>query len=218
MAKRKIVSTNPDTIEDVIKTPRAKKVKEPIEDTVETVSELIQNTVSTVTNANTVLDFVGSVGINSTGPVTIQNTYATSASTLSAIQTNQIELIEEWNSSRKLDKMVYNHYDEVTNIIEEVLKTFGQGRTTAEQFTVMVNDLETNSETTLEVKVNAYCEMIANSISSLMKLGFKPTLALNEYIKEINDRTGEFDPELGEFVKQPKRKDAYTADYSKAKF
>lgn len=132
-------------------------------------------------------------------------------------QENQILVIEDWQISRKLNIMPYVHNNEVMNIVEETLETFGLTRDEAQEIMLNILQFENQRETSTAEKVDAYCDLIVYAIGAILKLGYKPTLALNECIKEISDRTGAYDPEAGKWVKEPKKPNAYIANYENAK-
>jgi len=48
-----------------------------------------------------------------------------------------------------------------------------------------------------------------------MKLKYDPKQVLNECLKEINDRTGSYSSEIGKWVKEPKKENAYKANFDK---
>ena len=66
-------------------------------------------------------------------------------------------------------------------------------------------------------KVDAYFDICVYAIGAMMKLGYDPRKVFEEGLKEINDRTGAYDPKVGKWVKEPKKENAYKADYSRAK-
>ena len=51
----------------------------------------------------------------------------------------------------------------------------------------------------------------------MMKLGFDPVKVFDEGLREINDRTGEYDETVGKWVKNKTKENPYKADYSKAR-
>ena len=55
------------------------------------------------------------------------------------------------------------------------------------------------------------------AIGAMLKLGYDPIKVFKEGLKEINERTGEYNPKVGKWVKGKKKPNAYKADYSKAK-
>jgi len=130
-----------------------------------------------------------------------------------------LEQVIKWQKDRNLDKMPYKHADEITNILEEVCETYGLARRDAEG--ILYNDLEEqaciNFDFKDEVNVDAYFDICVYAIGAMMKLGYDPMKIFDEGLKEINDRTGAYDAEVGKWVKQPKKENAYKANYDKAK-
>ena len=128
---------------------------------------------------------------------------------------NQIEQIKEWQSSRKLDKMPYSHYNEMTNIAEEISEAYRLDRREAKNF---VEGLALRGMPEIEEQIIDACfDMCVYAIGAMMKLGYDPVKVFDEGLKEINDRTGEYDETVGKWMKQVAKPDAYKADYSKAR-
>ena len=130
-----------------------------------------------------------------------------------------IEQIIKWQTDRNLDKMPYKHEDELKNILEEVIESFGMFSVFAREIASnIVFDLKEESfETDDEQKVDAYFDICVYAIGAMMKLGYDPMKVFEEGLKEINERTGAYDAQVGKWVKQSKKDNAYKADYSKAK-
>ena len=131
---------------------------------------------------------------------------------------NQIEQIKEWQSSRKLDKMPYSFGNETINILEEISESDGGysiPRDNAEYiYDKCCFDGECSSP---EEKVDAYFDICVYAIGAMMKLGFDPVKVFDEGLREINDRTGEYDETVGKWVKNKTKENPYKADYSKAR-
>lgn len=127
-----------------------------------------------------------------------------------------LEKVVKWQVDRNLDKMAYRHNDEIANIIEEVCETYCLSRFDAQ---AMVDKIVfwNEGDTTADQKVDAYFDICVYAIGAMMKLGYDPIKVFNEGLKEINERTGAYDPKVGKWVKQPKKENAYKADFSKAK-
>ena len=131
---------------------------------------------------------------------------------------NQIEQVKEWQSSRKLDKMPYSFGNETINILEEISESDGgysRPRDNAEYIYDMC--CFDGERSTPEEKVDSYFDICVYAIGAMMKLGFDPVKVFDEGLREINDRTGEYDETVGKWVRQPAKPDAYKADYSKAR-
>ena len=125
------------------------------------------------------------------------------------------EQVIKWQKDRNLDQMPYDHYDETKNIIEEVCETFELTRDEAED---IINDIKAMSNDYIahdNDKVDAYFDICVYAIGAMMKLGYDPIKVFKEGLKEINERTGAYDAQVGKWVKQPKKQNAYKADYSR---
>ena len=132
---------------------------------------------------------------------------------------NQIEQIKEWQSSRKLDKMPYNHENESINILEEVFESDGYNSEFARDFAneVTAEYKLYGLDSTPEQHIDAYFDICVYVIGAMMKLGFDPVKVFDEGLREINDRTGEYDEIVGKWVKNKTKANPYKADYSKAR-
>ena len=111
--------------------------------------------------------------------------------------------IIQWNSERGLLDKEYNHSNEISFILEEVLESYGLDVDRKILVNSMVDIIEDNSSK-LE-KVAAFADIIVFAIGSIAKLGYDPELFMEEVFKEINSRTGKLID--GKFVKD---KDAVT--------
>lgn len=127
------------------------------------------------------------------------------------------EQVIKWQKDRNLDKMPYYHGDECKNIIEEVCETFGFNRLYADEIMKKIYDDEIQHFCTKDDKVDAYFDICVYAIGAMMKLGYDPIKVFEEGLKEINERTGAYDAQVGKWVKQPKKQNAYKADYSRAR-
>lgn len=69
-------------------------------------------------------------------------------------------------------------------------------------------------------EIDALCDMIVFATNAIRIKGYDPNVAMEETLKEINSRTGAFNPETGKWEKF-KTPEAmalwYTANYEKAK-
>lgn len=133
---------------------------------------------------------------------------------------NTIGDIANWQFRKNLHKMPYNRQDEVKNIIEECLETTGlrsdTARSMAADYVKTVIDNYFTSENP-HADVDCFCDIVVYAIGAIMKLGYDPETALNECFKEIDERTGAYNPEEGKWVKEPAKEDAYKANYELAK-
>jgi hypothetical protein len=69
-------------------------------------------------------------------------------------------------------------------------------------------------------EIDALCDVIVFAVNAMRIRGYDPNVAMEETLKEINSRTGAFNPESGKWEKF-KTPEAmalwYAADYEKAK-
>lgn len=136
-----------------------------------------------------------------------------------------IDRIAQWQSNRELNKMPYNHENEVTNILEELIESDGYATSEIARELIGIFKNEEVSFRNLfgancsdsNDAVDAYCDIIVYAVGAIMKLGYDPEHALVECCKEIEDRTGKYNPEAGKWVKSKPKPNAYKADYSRAK-
>lgn len=84
----------------------------------------------------------------------------------------------------------------------------------AEELSEFLRSKDNNGE------IDALCDMIVFAVNAMKIKGYDPNVAMDETLKEINSRTGAFNPETGKWEKF-KTPEAmalwYAADYSKAK-
>ncbi len=64
--------------------------------------------------------------------------------------------------------------------------------------------------------VDALCDIIVVATGGLLKLDYDPTRAMNETLKEIEDRTGTINPVTGKWQKKL-RGNEYKANYGRCK-
>lgn len=66
--------------------------------------------------------------------------------------------------------------------------------------------------------VDALCDIVVVAVGALYKLGYDPTTALTETVKEISSRRGSFDNETGKWEKDPNQDPStlYKANYGNA--
>ena len=126
-----------------------------------------------------------------------------------------IDQIIKWQEERNLDKMPYDHYNETLNSLEEICETWGLDRRFAKDLcdTIEKNGCLQDDK----VVIDGVFDDCVYNIGKILKLGYDPKKVFEEGLKEINERTGAYDLVVGKWVKQPKKPNAYKADYSKAK-
>ena len=130
-----------------------------------------------------------------------------------------LEHVIEWQQDRNLDKMPYDHYSETLNRLEEICESWALTREYAEQLLNTIDDCSDKAIEKIcqENTIDSLFDECVYAIGAMMKLGYDPRKVFEEGLKEINDRTGAYDPKVGKWVKEPKKPNAYKADYSKAK-
>lgn len=102
--------------------------------------------------------------------------------------------IVEWNQDRNIPQE-FDLAKEAGHIAEELSELL---RSTCE-----------------EEAIDAFADLIVFSVGAMWKLGYDPTEAMKETLKEINSRGGSFDSEIGKWVKKKSGRE-YKAQYSKA--
>ena len=73
--------------------------------------------------------------------------------------------------------------------------------------------------TTVEDEINALCDMVVFAINAIEAKGYNAEICMNETLKEIHSRKGDFNPELNKWEKfrTPEAMGLwYSADYRKA--
>lgn len=127
-----------------------------------------------------------------------------------------IDQIIKWQEDRNLDKMPYNHANETLNNLEEICEAWGLNR----DFALLLLSLiqaESDEPICEHAIIDSCFDDCVYNIGKILKLGYDPKKVFEEGLKEINERTGAYDLVVGKWVKQPKKPNAYKADYSKAK-
>lgn len=108
--------------------------------------------------------------------------------------------INDWANERKLLDIEFDKSAQASFIAEE-LSEFLRAK-------------EPNDQ------VDAFCDMIVFAANGIRNLGYDPNISMDETLKEINSRTGAFNPKTGKWEKF-KTEEAmalwYSADYNKAK-
>lgn len=123
----------------------------------------------------------------------------------------------EWNKERNLLALGFNHEQEASFIVEELLESTGSYNSETardlakEKARELVSDTK---ELEPEKAVDAFADIIVFATGAIAKLGYEPSAVMEEVYKEINSRTGKIID--GKFVKD---KDVvpYQADFSNCK-
>lgn len=128
-----------------------------------------------------------------------------------------IQHIIEWQEDRNLDKMPYSHYAETLNRLEEICESWGLGREEAKELLEIIDEKSDARHLNADNTIDSLFDECVYAIGAMLKLGYDPIRVFEEGLKEINDRTGAYDAQVGKWVKQPKKEDAYKANYVKAR-
>ena len=128
---------------------------------------------------------------------------------------NPFNRIVDWNNERGIIDKGYDHVNETSFIIEELLEgtcdvESKKANKIAKGLAKVLNLFKVDMAK--EKMVDAFCDIIVFATGAIAKLGYDPNKAMNETLKEIEDRTGKMID--GKFVKD-KKENAYKADYSK---
>lgn len=109
-----------------------------------------------------------------------------------------IDSIIDWNVERGLTD--FNLFAEAQMLNEELAEL-----------------LDANNEDDM---VDALCDLVILSIGAIYKLGYNPSEAMLETLKEIHSRKGKFNPETGKWEKDDSKeakKYWYKAQYNECK-
>lgn len=128
-----------------------------------------------------------------------------------------LEQVIKWQTDRNLDKMPYSHFDETLNRLEEICESWGLSRSDAFKLLEQIDEQSDARFLNADNTIDSLFDESVYAIGAMLKLGYNPIKVFEEGLKEINDRTGAYDAQVGKWVKQPKKENAYKADYSKAR-
>lgn len=84
------------------------------------------------------------------------------------------------------------------------------------QLTMSIYSVMSNIKDELLLSI-AYGHLIDNCCRSINALGYSPEIALEETVKKIESRRGEWDASIGKWVKEKNQPDVYVPDYSLAR-
>ena len=98
-----------------------------------------------------------------------------------------------WNEERGLVARGFNHLNEASFIIEEIMESAGThtSETARPLAKELAEKLVGNADTTEELIVGSMADIMVYATGAIAKLGFSPSLVMEEIFKEINARTGE---------------------------
>jgi len=124
--------------------------------------------------------------------------------------------IVEWNNNRGLIERGFNHTNEVSFIVEELLESTGKYNSlSAREGAIQItNSIIEDSNSDDETKVDAFGDIIVFATGSIAKLGYDPDKVMDEVFKEIDSRKGKMID--GKFVKDEDA-ERYFADFSGCK-
>lgn len=129
---------------------------------------------------------------------------------------DMFQKIVEWNRERGILKLDFNHVKETSFIVEELLESTGHydSITARDKATELAQEIVATPDSSPEQIVDAWADIIVFATGAMAKLGYDPSLVMEEVYKEINSRTGEMVD--GKFVKNL---DAvlYQADFTECK-
>lgn len=123
------------------------------------------------------------------------------------------EKIVKWNEERGLIERGFNHTNEVSFVIEELLESTGShdSESAREKAMEYAQIITKDSQPEPEAIVDAFADIIVFATGAIAKTGYDPSKVMDEVYKEINSRTGSMVE--GKFIKDPSAK-KYTADFS----
>jgi predicted HAD superfamily Cof-like phosphohydrolase len=142
---------------------------------------------------------------------------------------NAIQEIMKFQTTRGLDKQVFDWENEATNIVEELLEAKGYDVPKNERGYLrgLVQYLRARTATNAAIgwlkpferdAVDAFADIIVFCVGSIMKLGYDPEKVLDEVAKEINSREGEMkDGKFEKYLDDDSKAKWYTADFTGCK-
>jgi predicted HAD superfamily Cof-like phosphohydrolase len=112
-----------------------------------------------------------------------------------------LKKIVDWNNERGLIEKGFNHKNEISFIIEELLESTGKyDSITAREESIRIAETITNNEdVNKEEIVDAFADIIVFATGAIAKVGYDPDKVMNEVFKEIDSRKGKMID--GKFVK-----------------
>ena len=127
-----------------------------------------------------------------------------------------LKKIVEWNNERGLIEKGFNHKNEVSFIIEELLESTGKydSVTARERATNISKSIINNEDIDSETVVDAFADIIVFATGAIAKIGYDPDKVMDEVFKEIDSRKGSMID--GKFVKNLDV-EMYSADFSTCK-
>lgn len=129
---------------------------------------------------------------------------------------DMFQKIVEWNQQRGLLAKGFDHTNEASFIIEELLESTGNYNSlnAREKAKEIAGEITANANPQPEEIIDALGDIIVFATGAMAKIGYDPSAVMNEVYAEINSRTGTMID--GKFVKDPNA-EMYIADFSKCK-
>lgn len=122
-----------------------------------------------------------------------------------------IDQVSQWQVVRNLQMIPFKQDDEVSNILEEMIESYGLSSSDSRQVAKHVVSLihqeiqakDCIQMVTDEDMVDAFFDTIVYAVGSMLKLGYNPIGVMSEGLKHIEGRKGRYEPEIGKYVKEP---------------
>jgi hypothetical protein len=133
---------------------------------------------------------------------------------MTEVNSNWFDRVVKWNEERGLLDRGFNHQNEMSFIIEELLESTGKfSSETARPFAKsLAAGLVRRGTADTELLVDSWADMIVFATGAIAKLGYDPAKVMEEVFREINSRTGTLVD--GKFVKDQTAV-LYVADFNK---
>lgn len=129
---------------------------------------------------------------------------------------NMFQKIVSWNKERGLLTKGFDHTNEVSFIVEELLESTGNydSISAREKSKEIAGEITKNANPQPEEIIDALGDIIVFATGAMAKVGYDPSKVMDEVYAEINSRTGAMVD--GKFIKDPNAK-MYTADFTDCK-
>lgn len=129
---------------------------------------------------------------------------------------NMFQKIVSWNKERGLLTKGFDHTNEVSFIVEELLESTGNydSISAREKSKEIAGEITKNANPQPEEIIDALGDIIVFATGAMAKVGYDPSKVMDEVYAEINSRTGAMVD--GKFIKDPTAK-MYTADFTDCK-
>lgn len=129
---------------------------------------------------------------------------------------NMFQKIVSWNKERGLLTKGFDHTNEVSFIVEELLESTGNydSISAREKSKEIAGEITKNANPQPEEIIDALGDIIVFATGAMAKVGYDPSKVMDEVYAEINSRTGAMVD--GKFIKDPNAK-MYTANFTDCK-